>query len=69
MTPFLVVGLALVVLGLALLTPGEYWRRASRRWSAVAPERIRGITRTGRSSMMTRMRATVSMVACSSYGP
>ncbi len=65
--PFLVVGLTLVALGLALLAPGEFWRRGPRRWSARLPERIRPST--GRSSMVTRMRAVAAMVACSSYGP
>jgi hypothetical protein len=69
MTPFLVVGLALVVFGLALLAPDEYWRRASRRWSAILPRRLRGRGGSGGAGMVTRMRAVASVVACSSYGP
>jgi hypothetical protein len=69
MTPFLVVGVALVVLGLALLAPDEYWRRVARRWSTYLPQRPRGPTRTGRSTMATRLRAVALALGTSSYGP
>jgi hypothetical protein len=67
--PFLVTGLVLVVLGLALLAPGEYWRRVSRRWSALLPMRFRRSgTGWGPSAMVMRLRATASAVGCSSLG-
>ncbi len=70
-TPFLVVGVALVSLGLALLAPGEYWRRASRRWSAFLPARTRRLSGSGtvHSGVVLRLAAAASVLGCSSFGP
>ena len=68
--PFLVVGLALVAVGLALLTPGEYWRRGSRRLSAAFPRTSRRLSgwRGGPVGTIMRLRAMASLVGCSSLG-
>jgi hypothetical protein len=68
--PFLLVGLALVAVGLALLSPGEYWRRASRRLSAYFPGAWRRLPGPGKrpATMVMRLRATASMVGCSTLG-
>ncbi len=68
--PFLFGGLALVAVGLALLAPSEYWRRASRRLSAIFPRSSRWLSGTwmGRSALSVRLRGAASMVGCSFYG-
>ncbi len=68
--PFLFAGLALVAVGLALLAPSEYWRRMSRRLSAIFPRGSRWLSGTwmGRSSLTFRLRGAPSMVGCSFYG-
>jgi hypothetical protein len=67
--PFLIAGVALVILGLILLAPGDYWRRASRRWSGLLPPGSRGSgAGWGLSAMFMRLRATASAVGCSTLG-
>jgi hypothetical protein len=68
--PFLFAGVALVALGLALLAPSEYWRRATRRLSAVFPRSSRWLSGTwmGRSTLTLRLRGAPPMVGCSFYG-
>jgi hypothetical protein len=68
--PFLFAGLALVAVGLALLAPTRYWRRASRRLSGLFPRSTRWLAGTwmGRSSLNLRLRGAPSMVGCSFYG-
>ncbi len=68
--PFLFAGLALVAVGLALLAPSEYWRRMSRRLSAIFPRSSRRLSGTwmGRSALTLRLRGAPSMVGCSFYG-
>jgi hypothetical protein len=69
--PFLVAGLVLVVLGVLLMTPTGYWRRTSRRWSWTSPVRNRRSSPPGwrQAAVVMRLRATASVVGCSSFGP
>lgn len=68
--PFLFGGLALVAVGLALLAPSEYWRRTSRRLSALFPRSSRWLSGTwmGRSALSVRLRGAASAVGYSFYG-
>jgi len=68
--PFLFAGLALVAVGLALLAPSEYWRRMSRRLSAILPRSSRWLSRTwmGRTPLTLQLRGAASTVGCSFYG-
>ena len=69
--PFLVAGLALVVLGVALMTPSGYWRRTTRRWPSVSPVLNRRSSSPGwrYAAVAMRLRATASVLGCSSFGP
>jgi hypothetical protein len=59
-----------VALGLALLAPSRYWRRASRRFSAVLPGTSRWLAGTwlGRSTLGMRLTGASSVVGCSFFG-
>ncbi len=68
--PFLFAGLALVAVGLVLLAPSEYWRRASRRLSALLPRSSRWLSGigAGRSGLAVRLRGAASVVGYAFYG-
>jgi hypothetical protein len=68
--PILFAGLVLVVLGLALLAPSRYWRRAARAGSVVGSRAARWLSGTwiGRIAVTMRLGGAAPMVGCSFYG-
>jgi len=68
--PILFAGLTLVALGLALLAPSRFWRRASRPGSVVASRASRWLSGTwiGHIAVTMRLGGAAPMVGCSFYG-
>ena len=68
--PILFAGLILVALGLALLAPSRYWRRASRSGSVVVSRASRWLSGTwlGHIAVTMRLGGAAPMVGCSFYG-
>jgi hypothetical protein len=68
--PILFAGLTLVALGLALLAPSRYWRRASRPGSVVVSRASRWLSATwiGHIAVTMRLGGAAPMVGCSFYG-
>ena len=68
--PYLFAGLTLVALGLALLAPSRFWRRASRPGSVAVSRASRWLsgTRMGHIAVTMRLGGAAPMVGCSFFG-
>jgi hypothetical protein len=68
--PILFAGLVLVMVGLALLAPSRYWRRASRAGTVVGSRVSRRLSGTwlGHMAVTMRLGGAAPMVGCSFYG-